>query len=39
MTWIFDSLLVTPCVLTSCLAVMSKQGYDSTSGHSGTTGE
>ena len=38
MKWIFGSFLVTPCDLTSCHAVMSKQGYDSTSGHSGTTG-
>ena len=38
MTWIFGSFLVTPCALTSCHAVMSKQGYDSTSGQSGTTG-
>ena len=35
MTWIFDSFLVTLRTLTSCLAVMSKQGYDSTSGQSG----
>ena len=38
MTWIFGSFLVTPCALTSCHAVMSKQEYDSTSGHTGTTG-
>ena len=30
MTWIFGSFLVTPCALTGCHAVMSKQGYDST---------
>ena len=29
MTWIFGSFLVTPCALTTCHAVMSKQRYDS----------
>ena len=38
MTWIFGSFQVTPYALTSCHAVMNKQGYDSTSGHTGTTG-
>ena len=37
MPWIFGSFLVTPCALTSCHALMSKQGYDSTPGHSGST--
>ena len=37
MKWIFGSFLVTPCALTSCYAVMSKQEYDSTSGQSDTT--
>ena len=32
MTWIFGLFLVTLCALTSCHTVMSKQGYDSTSG-------
>ena len=38
MTWIFGSFLVTPCALTSCHVVISKQSDDSASGHSGTTG-
>ena len=29
MAWIFGSFLVTPFALSSCHAVMSKQGYDS----------
>ena len=29
MTWIFGSFLVTACALTSCYAVMCKQGYES----------
>ena len=37
-SFISSSFLVTLCALPSCHAVMSKQGYDSTSGHSGTTG-
>ena len=32
MTWIFDLFLVTPCALTSCHVVISKQGDDSASG-------
>ena len=36
MTWIFGSFLVTPCALTSCHVVISKQ--DSASGQSGPTG-
>ena len=28
MPWIFGSFLVTPCALTSCHVVISKQGYD-----------
>ena len=38
MTWIFGSFLVTPCALTSCHVVSSKQGYDNASGQSGTSG-
>ena len=38
MTWIFGSFLVTPCALTSCHVVISKQGDDSGSGQSGPTG-
>ena len=30
MTWIFGSFLVTPCVLASCLILISKQEDDST---------
>ena len=32
MTWIFGSFLVTPCALTSCHFVISKQGDGSVSG-------
>ena len=35
MTWIFGSFQVTPCALTSCHAVIGKQGDDSASGQSG----
>ena len=38
MTWIFGSFLVTPCALTSCNVVISKQGNGSASGQSGPTG-
>ena len=38
MTWIFGSFLVTTCALTSCHAVTSKQGDESTPGQSGPTG-
>ena len=38
MTWVFGTFLVTPCALTSCHAVICKQGDDSVSRQSGTTG-
>ena len=38
MTWIFCSFLVTLSDLTSCHAVISKQGDGSASGQSGLTG-
>ena len=38
MTWIFGSFLVTPCALTSCQVLISKQRNDSASGQSGPTG-
>ena len=37
MKWIFGSFLVTPCALTSCHVVISKQGNDNASGQSGPT--
>ena len=35
MTWIFGSFLVTPCALTSCHIVISKQKDDCVSGQTG----
>ena len=37
MTWIFGSFRVTPCALTSCQVVISKQGDGSASWQLGTT--
>ena len=37
MTWIFGLFLVTPCSLTSCHVVISKQGDGRVSGQSGLT--
>ena len=38
MTWIFGSFLVTPCALTSCHFVISRQGDGSMLGQSDPTG-